>query len=359
MVKKAETMAPTDKEALINNALKYLDNKYGKGIVRRLKDTPMSVERVSSGILSLDIALGGGWPVGRTVEIYGPEAGGKTAIAIYAGIEVQRTGRECGLIDEENAFNPDYAAANGMDVGRLFVSQPDTGEQAFDVMEALALTGQFGCLIFDSVAAAEPRQDAEKEMGDPSIGLQARLMSQCLRRVNPVFAKNKCTAFFINQIREKVGVMYGSPETTPGGRALKFYSSVRCEVRPTVFLGPNGQEVKTREEAVGHRIKVKVIKNKVYVPFKTAEFDFYYGVGVDLEKDVIDVATSLGIINRSGAWFSYGSLKEQGLSKMAEAIKHEGLFEEIRQATLQKVWASEVSPIEQSEEESEEFTDGN
>lgn len=338
-------------------ALKELESKFGVGVVRRYGDKPTKIERTSSGILSLDLALGGGFPKGGIVEIFGPQMAGKTVIATYGCIEIQKTGRMVGLCDLENTFNPETAAINGMDIDNLFIANPETGEQAFAIVEALANSGAFGGVIFDSVAAAEPAQDAATDMpGTPSIGLHARMMSQCLRRLNPVVAKNKCTTFFINQIREKA-VMMGNPETTTGGRALPFYAATRLDVRVVSYINAKGEEIKTRDGAIGHRIKVRVIKNKYSPPFKEAEFNLIYGVGIDLNADLLNVATQLGVINKSGGWYSYGNLKEQGSARIVEAIYRENLFDEIKEKTLAAVNNIGGNNIEEQEpmDEGSEF----
>ena len=344
----AKTNTAIDGNDKLKAALKELESKYGVGAVRRYGDCPTQIERTSSGILSLDLALGGGYPRGSIVEIFGPQMGGKTVIGTYGCIEIQKTGKMVGLCDLENTFNPPVAARNGMDIDNLFIANPETGEQAFSITEALANSGSFGGILFDSVAAAEPAQDAAGEMGAPSMGLQARMMSQCLRRLNPVLAKNKCTTFFINQIREKI-VMMGNPETTAGGRALPFYSAVRLSVRVASYINALGAEIKTQEGAIGHRIKVRVIKNKYSPPFKEAEFNLIYGVGIDLDADLLNVATQLGVINKAGGWYSYGKLKEQGITKIVDAIYRENLFEEIKEQTLATIKDIGGSQIESDE----------
>lgn len=327
-----------DKKKL-NEALKGLNKKYGEGTIRRLgEQSIVPVRRISTGILSLDYILGGGYPVGRIIEIFGPEASGKTAVATYGLTEIQRAGYEVGVVDLEQTFNPIYARNNGLDVENLIFSQPETGEQAMDIVEAIALSGVKG-ILYDSVASSMSKFEGEKDMGDPTIGMQARLMSQCLRRINPTINKNDCILFFINQLREKVGTMYGNPETTPGGRALKFYATIRMNVRPCAFIGPKGNELRTKEGAIGHKIKVKVEKNKVFTPYKTAEFDFYYGVGVDQIADVVNTSVACGLISQAGSWFSYvdeegTELRMQGLPKMKEAIQEKELVEEMRRRVV-------------------------
>jgi recombination protein RecA len=343
-----KTNKGTAPEATVSNdklklALKDLESKFGVGVVRRYGDSPTEIERTSSGILSLDQALGGGYPKGSMVEIYGPSMGGKTVIATYAGIEIQKTGKKFGPIDLENTYNPLLAAKNGMDIDDLFICNPETGEQAFAIAEALANCGEFGGLLFDSVAAAEPQLDAAAEMGAQSMGLQARMMSQCLRRINPVIARNKCTMFFINQVREKIGVMYGNPETTAGGRALAFYSSIRMDVRPSAYINAKGEEIKTREGAIGHLIKVKIVKNKYSPPFKEAEFVLIYGVGIDTDRDALGVAVDLGVVDKSGNWLSYGHIKENGEAKFVAAVREAGIVKEIKDKTYEAIVANSNS----------------
>jgi len=326
-------------EDKLKKTITSLNKKYGEGTIKRLGDDPLlDIPRISSGILSLDLALGGGYPTGRIVEIYGQEGSGKTAIATYGLTEIQKTLGNIAVIDVEQTFNPAYAAKNGMNIESLYWSQPETGEQAMDIAEALALSGVKG-ILYDSVAATMPKHEGEKDMGDPTIGTQAKLMSQCLRRLNPTLNKNNCTIFFVNQLREKVGVMYGNPEVVPGGRALKFYASIRLSVRPVAYLKEDGSEITTKEGAVGHRIKIRVEKNKVYTPFKIAEFDFYYGIGVDQESDIINVASDIGVITKTGSWYSYEPLegdhvKAQGLLKFKKSVRERGLIDEVRERTL-------------------------
>jgi recombination protein RecA len=326
----------------LEETLKNLNKKYGEGTVRHLGEQNVTpIKRISTGILSLDYILGGGYPVGRIIEIFGKEASGKTAIATYGLIEIQKAGYEIGIVDLEQTFNPIYAKNNGLDIGNLIFSQPETGEQAMDIVEALALSGVKG-ILYDSVASTMSKFEGEKDMGDPTIGMQARLMSQCLRRINPTINKNDCILFFVNQLREKIGTYSANPETTPGGRALKFYATIRMNVRPVAFIGPNGQEIKTKEEAVGHKIKVRVEKNKTFIPYKTCEFDFYYGVGVDQISDIINTAVACGLISRAGSWFSYidiegTELRVQGLQKMKETVQEKQLIKEIKERVLEIV----------------------
>lgn len=326
----------------LEETLKNLNKKYGEGTVRHLGEQNVtSIKRISTGILSLDYILGGGYPVGRIIEIFGKEASGKTAIATYGLIEIQKAGYEIGIVDLEQTFNPIYAKNNGLDIENLIFSQPETGEQAMDIVESLALSDVKG-ILYDSVASTMSKYEGEGDIGDPTIGTQARLMSQCLRRINPTINKNDCILFFVNQLREKIGTHSANPETTPGGRALKFYATIRMNVRPVAFIGPNGQEIKTKEGAIGHKIKVRVEKNKTFIPYKTCEFDFYYGVGVDQISDTINTAVACGLISRAGSWFSYidiegTELRAQGLQKMKETVQEKQLIKEIKERVLEIV----------------------
>lgn len=320
-----------DKEKALETALRQIEKQFGKGAVMRLgQNAAMQIDSISTGSLTLDMALGiGGLPRGRITEIYGPESSGKTTIALHCIAEAQKAGGTAAFIDVEHALDPVYASALGVDIDSLLVSQPDTGEDALEITEALVRSGAIDIIVVDSVAALAPKAEIEGEMGSTHVGVQARLMSQALRKLTGSISKLNCVAIFINQLREKVGVVYGSPEVTPGGRALKFYSTVRIDVR-------KGEPIKNGSEIIGSRTKAKVVKNKIAPPFKVAEFDIMYGEGISRVGELLDLAVMADVVKKSGAWFSYKETRlGQGRDKVKELFKNDpALAKEIEEETL-------------------------
>ncbi len=342
-----------EKKKALEMALGQIEKQFGKGSVMKLgENAHMNVEFIPTGSLSLDIALGiGGVPRGRIVEIYGPESSGKTTVALHMIAEAQKMGGEAAFIDAEHALDPKYAKNLGVDIENLIVSQPDTGEQALEITEALVRSGAIDIIVVDSVAALVPKAEIDGEMGDAHVGLQARLMSQALRKLAGIISKSRTTAIFINQLREKVGIMFGNPEVTPGGRALKFYSSVRLDVRRI-------ESLKQGNEVVGNRTRVKVVKNKIAPPFKEAEFDIVYGEGISKVGSILDIAVNMEIVNKSGAWFSYnGQRIGQGRENSKQYLKENPAI----CAEIEKMVRNNFSSVEQTEKvditEDEEIDD--
>ena len=323
-------MAKTEKDKTLDQVLADIEKQFGKGSIMKLGESKhMEVEVVSSGSLALDIALGvGGYPKGRIIEIYGPESSGKTTFALHAIAEAQKAGGRAAFIDAEHALDPAYAKALGVNIDELLLSQPDTGEQALEICDALVKSEAVSIIVIDSVAALVPQAEIDGEMGDSHVGLQARLMSQALRKLSGNINKTKTTAIFINQLREKVGVMFGNPETTPGGRALKFYSTIRLDVR-------RSEALKIGDSVIGNKTTIKVVKNKVAPPFKSANVDIMYGEGVSREGELVDLASNAGIVEKSGAWFSYNGEKlGQGKENVKLLLKENAaLRDEIEQKT--------------------------
>ncbi|MET8150894.1 recombinase RecA [Actinoplanes sp. NPDC049668] len=333
-------VAGPDRDKALDLALAQIDKQFGKGSVMRLGERPVTqMAIIPTGSIALDIALGvGGLPRGRVIEIYGPESSGKTTVALHAVANAQRNGGIAAFIDAEHALDPDYAQALGVDTDALLVSQPDTGEQALEIADMLIRSGALDIIVIDSVAALVPRAEIEGEMGDSHVGLQARLMSQALRKITGILNNSGTTAIFINQLREKIGVMFGSPETTTGGRALKFYSSVRLDVRRI-------ESLKDGTDVVGNRTRVKVVKNKVAAPFKQAEFDIMYGKGISREGSLIDVGVEQSIVRKSGAWYTYdGDQLGQGKEKAREFLKENpDVAAEIEKKILEKLGVGQTT----------------
>lgn len=331
---RGDAVKPEDKAKALETALAQIKKQFGEGAVMRLgQDSALNVESIPTGSLSLDLALGiGGLPRGRIIEIYGPESSGKTTLALHCIAQGQKKGGNAAFIDVEHALDPVYAGNLGVDVESLLVSQPDTGEQALEITEALVRSNAIDVIVVDSVAALVPRAEIEGEMGDSHVGLQARLMSQALRKLAGAISKSNCVAIFINQLREKVGVIYGNPEVTPGGRALKFYSSVRIEVR-------KGEVIKDGKDIIGARTKAKVVKNKIAPPFRTAEFDVMYGTGISRTGELLDIAVELDIIQKSGSWFAYnGERIGQGRDNSKEYLAtHPDMAEEVEAKVRENV----------------------
>ncbi len=345
-------MAGIDKLKALDTALSQIEKQFGKGSIMRLGEASakMSVETIPTGALALDIALGvGGVPRGRVIEIYGPESSGKTTVALHIAAEAQKLGGVAAFIDAEHALDPLYARALGLNIDDLLISQPDTGEQALEICEALVRSGAVDIVIVDSVAALVPRAEIEGEMGDAHVGLHARLMSQALRKLTGAISKSRTCVVFINQIREKVGVMFGNPETTTGGRALKFYATIRLDVR-------RQETLKQGQEMIGSRTRVKVVKNKVAPPFKQAEFDIIYGQGISREGSIIDVGSDMEIINKSGDWYSYqGERMGQGKENVKEYLRlHPEVANEIEEKIRSNMSTAVVAPVDEDAIETEE-----
>ena len=337
-----------NKKKALDAAIAKLEKDYGKGTVMKLGDpaAQVAVETVPTGSLSLDIALGmGGVPKGRIVEIYGPESSGKTTVALHMISEVQKRGGIAGFIDAEHALDPVYAKNIGVDIDELYISQPDSGDQALEIAETMVRSGAMDIIVIDSVAALVPRQEIEGDMGDSHVGLQARLMSQALRKLTPVISKSNCVVIFINQLREKVGVMFGNPETTTGGRALKFYASIRMDVRRIETLKQSG-------EMIGNRTRVKIVKNKIAPPFKEAEFDIMFGKGISKEGDILDLAVNLGLVSKSGSSFAYNGDKiGQGRENAKNYLTENPAIMEELDAKIRKHYAFEGAEASEEEEE--------
>lgn len=350
----------SDRRAALDMALRQIEKQFGKGSIMKLgESTHMQVEVVPSGSIALDIALGiGGFPRGRIIEVYGPESSGKTTVALHAIAEVQKAGGQAAFIDAEHALDPAYSSKLGVNIDELLLSQPDTGEQALEIAEALVRSGAVDVIVIDSVAALVPKAEIEGDMGDSHVGLQARLMSQALRKLSGAISKSKTIAIFINQLREKVGVMFGNPETTPGGRALKFYSTVRLDVRRI-------ETIKMGNDMVGNRTRIKVVKNKVAPPFKQAEIDIMYGEGISKEGSIIDIGVEMDIVDKSGAWYSFaGERLGQGRENAKQYLKEHSeisntIEQKIREASnlTTSVDAPSVGELEKEAKEEEALFD--
>ena len=349
-----------EKEKALNEALKKIEKDFGKGSIMRLGDhAKLNIESIPTGCLSLDMALGiGGIPKGRIIEIYGPESSGKTTLTLHVIAECQKKGGTAAFIDAEHALDPQYARNLGVDIDKLIVSQPDNGEQGLDIAEALVRSGAVDLVVVDSVAALVPKTEIEGAMGDATIGLQARLMSQAMRKLSGVISKTNSTVIFINQLREKIGIMFGSPETTTGGKALKFYSSVRLDIRKFDVIKQKEETAVGKKEdvIVGNRVRVKVVKNKVAPPFKVVEFDIMYGTGISREGDILDVAVDRGIVDKAGAWFSYNGEKlGQGRENVKQLFKEQPeLMEEIELKVRQAYKKEDEEAAEEAEQNTEE-----
>ncbi|WP_366086086.1 recombinase RecA [uncultured Fenollaria sp.] len=349
-----------EKEKALNEALKKIEKDFGKGSIMRLGDhAKLNIESIPTGCLSLDMALGiGGIPKGRIIEIYGPESSGKTTLTLHVIAECQKKGGTAAFIDAEHALDPQYARNLGVDIDKLIVSQPDNGEQGLDIAEALVRSGAVDLVVVDSVAALVPKTEIEGAMGDATIGLQARLMSQAMRKLSGVISKTNSTVIFINQLREKIGIMFGSPETTTGGKALKFYSSVRLDIRKFDVIKQKEETAAGKKEdvIVGNRVRVKVVKNKVAPPFKVVEFDIMYGTGISREGDILDVAVDRGIVDKAGAWFSYNGEKlGQGRENVKQLFKEKPeLMEEIELKVRQAYKKEDEEAAEEAEQNTEE-----
>ncbi|WP_297689214.1 recombinase RecA [uncultured Anaerococcus sp.] len=339
-----------EKQKALDQAFKQIEKKYGKGSVMKMGDAPkIEIEAIPTGAINLDIALGiGGLPRGRVIEIYGPESSGKTTLALHVIAEAQKLGDTCAFVDAEHALDAEYAANLGVDIDNLIMSQPDTGEAGLDIAESLVRSGAVGLIVIDSVAALVPKAEIEGEMGDSHMGLQARLMSQALRRLTGIISKSNTTVIFINQLREKIGVMFGSPETTTGGRALKFYSSVRLDIRriKTITEGDN---------SIGSRTRVKIVKNKVAPPFKVVEFDIMYGKGISKEGVLLDTAVDLDIIDKAGSWFSYGDQKlGQGRENVKKMLEDDPEFTKEIDAKVRESFKKDTKSSEEVEDTEED-----